>query len=452
MQFAGQRTNMDLEVIEEPVNILVQLNDDVLPSPDAVMVTGITPQQTLTDGVTEAEFAQMLMEQIFTPGTIVAGFNSVRFDDEFIRYTLWRNFYDPYEWCWKDGRSRWDLLDVVRMTRALRPEGIEWPVDAEGRPTNRLELLTKLNNLEHLKAHDALSDVRALIAVTKMIREKQPKLYEFLLKMRDKKEIAQLVNLEDPKPFVYSSGRYASEHQKTTVALPVAPGSKPGSVLVYDLRHDPELFASLSSDEIKKRIFAPWEERKAEGFVPIPVKELAYNKCPAVAPLGVLEQNDAWKNIGLTAATIEKHLHSLQRARGFIDTVKEVLDGRPPFKKSKDVDGRLYDGFMNDRDKTRCEVVRNATERELADFHPEFNDERLPELLLRYKARNYSRTLSDDERTKYEQYRADRLRSELPKYMGSLARIAKNQPGEETQFILQELQLWAESIVPVDEM
>lgn len=452
MQFAGQRTNMNLEVIEEPVNILVRLNDDVLPSPEAVMVTGITPQQTQADGMSEAEFAQMLMEQIFTPGTTTVGFNSVRFDDEFIRHTLWRNFYDPYEWCWKDSRSRWDLLDVVRMTRALRPEGIEWPVDAEGRPTNRLELLTKLNNLEHLKAHDALSDVRALIAVTKMIRGKQPKLYDFLYKVRSKKEIANIVNLEDAKPFVYSSGRYASEYQKTTVALPVAPGAKPGSVLVYDLRHDPTQFADMSLADIKKRLFAKWEERKAPDFVPIPVKELAYNKCPAVAPLGVLEQGNGWENIHLDAETVQKNLQILQRNRGSIDKVKEALDSRPPFPKAKDVDGRLYDSFMNDRDKTRCEVVRNATERELADFHPEFADERLPKLLLRYKARNYPQTLSDTERAEYEQYRSERLQSDLPKYMGSIAKMAKNTQDENTQYLLQELQLWAESVVPVEEV
>ncbi len=451
MQFAGQRTNMDLEVIEEPVNILVQLNDDVLPSPDAVMVTGITPQQTKTDGVTEAEFAMMLKEQIFTPGTITVGFNNVRFDDEFIRYTLWRNFHDPYEWCWKDGRSRWDMLDVVRMMRALRPEGIEWPVDAEGKPTNRLELLTKLNNLEHLKAHDALSDVRALIAVAKMIREKQPKLFDFLFAMRDKKAVAKLVNLEEPKPFVYSSGRYDSAHQKTTVAFPVAPGGKPGSVLVYDLRHDPLAFADLTFDEVKKRIFATREERQAPDFVPIPIKELAYNKCPAVAPLGVLEQAGAWQNIHLSAETVQKHWHHLAKAQGFINTVKEVLDARPPFKKAKDVDGQLYDGLIDDHDKTRCEVVRNATERELADFHPEFSDERLVQLLLRFKARNYPKTLSEEERTRYESYRAERLRTDLPSYMEALARIAKTARSENTQFLLQELQLWAESIMPVEE-
>ena len=248
MQFAGQRTDLELNPIGEPVNLLVKLSDDTLPSPYAIAVTKITPQSTQADGLTEAELCRYLTDEIFIPGTCVLGYNSVRFDDEFIRHLFWRNFYDPYEWQWKDGRSRWDILDVVRLTRALRPEGINWPyqdkeIEKDGKKetikvkTNRLELITKLNHIEHEHAHDALADVCATIAVARLIKEKQPDLWDFLFKMRDKKQVAKLVNLEEPVPFVYACGRYSSEYDKTTVAFPVAP-SRNGNVLVWDLRYD----------------------------------------------------------------------------------------------------------------------------------------------------------------------------------------------------------------------
>src|SRR6476620_6077014 len=201
MQFAGIRTDMDLNQIGEPYNIMVKLNDDTLPSPEAVMVTGITPQSTQADGLTEAEFADLLINEIFIPDTITVGFNSVRFDDEFVRHLFWRTFRDPYEWSWKNGCSRWDILDVIRMTRALRPEGIEWPVDSEGKATNRLELITAENNIVHQNAHDALSDVEALIDVTKLLKQKQPKLFDYLLSVRDKKSVQKLVNLDVKQPF-----------------------------------------------------------------------------------------------------------------------------------------------------------------------------------------------------------------------------------------------------------
>jgi exodeoxyribonuclease I len=450
MQFAGQRTDMALNPVGDPVDVLVRLSDDILPSPEAILVTGITPQKTLQDGLGEPEFAKFISEEVFTPDTIVVGFNNVRFDDDFIRNTLWRNFYDPYEWAWKDDRSRWDMLDVVRMTRALRPEGIEWPVDDEGKATNRLELLTAANKLNHVKSHDALSDVEGLIDITKLIRDKQPKLFDYLLKMRDKNEVKRLVNLDQKTPFVYASGRYDSEFDKTTVAFPLASASN-GNVAVYDLRHDPTPFVELSAEELGKSIFAGWQARKAEDFVRIPVKELAYNKCPAVAPLGVLEQADGWQKLGLNLETVEKHQKVLLDNPQFAENIRTAYEAREPYARGDDVETRLYDSFTPDKDKPHIGAVRNASEQELADFHPSFSDERLSELLLRYKARNYPKTLSEDEQKQWETYRSSKLQAKLPAYMSSLQKLsAVHQADDSKQFLLQELQLWAESILPAE--
>jgi len=446
MQFAGQRTDMNLEPIGDPYNLLVTLNDDTLPSPDALMVTGITPQKTVEEGYTEAQFARMLSEEIFTPETVAVGFNNIRFDDEFIRHLLWRNFHDPYEWSWKDGRSRWDLLDVVRLTRALRPEGINWPLDDKGEPSNRLELITSANGIAHENAHDALADVTALIAVTKLIKQKQPQLYDYLLKMRDKKVVQQLVNVDDKKPFVYASGRYDKEFAKTTVAFPLTT-SRNGGVVVYDLRYDPMPFVDLSADELAAKIFATWEQRQAEDFVSLPVKELQYNRCPAVAPLGVLEQGDGWQKISLDLETVQKHQNILLNHPDFAEKLRSIFENKPAFKKLPDPEAQLYDGFLNDCDRIRVEAVRNADERELADFHPEFQDERLAPLLLHYKARNFPRSLSEDDLAQWEAWRAQHLQAQLPGFMTALHRLVPTATDEQ-QFILQELQLWAEAVLP----
>lgn len=448
MQFAGQRTSLDLEPIGEPYNILVALNDDTLPSPDALMVTGITPQQTVDEGYTEAQFAKLLDEEIFTPDTIAVGFNSIRFDDEFVRHLFWRNFFDPYAWTWKDGRSRWDLLDVVRMTRALRPEGIEWPV-VDGKATNRLELITKLNGIDHFKAHDALSDVEALIAVTGLIKEKQPQLYGYLLNMRDKNEIKKLVNLEEKQPFVYVSGRYAAEFQKATVAFPLTSGRN-GNVIVYDLRHDPTPFLKLDVKALEKIFYTPWEDRKKEGYQAIPVKELQYNRAPAVAPLGVLEQEGGWEKISLDAETVAKHKSLLLSSPAFAENIRSLIEKRPEFQKSPDPEAQLYDGFLASNDTIGVEKVRTASEERLADLHPDFNDERLPGLLLHYKARNFPRTLAEDEVVAWDEWRGQRLARQLPGFVQRLHALAATTEDESKQFVLQELQLWAESIIPVE--
>ena len=421
MQFAGQRTDMDLNPIGEPVNVLVKMTEDALPSPGAIMVTKITPQDTLRDGISEADFCRYVIDEVFTPNTVAVGYNTVRFDDEFMRATLWRNFYDPYEWEWKDGRSRWDMLDVVRFTRALRPEGINWPVTESGKATNRLELLTKLNGLSHEHAHDALSDVYATIAVAKMIREKQPKLFNFLYKIRGKNEVKKIVNLDDKKPFVYASGRYSAEYNKTTVAFPLTSGRN-GNVLVYDLRYD------LDTVDPQKTY-------------PI-VKELCFNKCPAVAPIGVLDSADGWKKIGLTPELIQKNLASLLAHPEFAEQVRTEYEKRPEFPPAIEPEAALYDGFLDDRDKIKVMAVRNADENKLADFHPDFNDERLPAMLLHYKGRNYPGALSEKESEEWEQYRRARIERLAPKFIAELQQIH-----EKDAFIAEELKLYFESLL-----
>lgn len=449
MQFAGIRTDNDLIQIGEPVNVLVKLNDDTLPSPDALMVTGITPQQTQADGYTEAEFAKLLMDEVFIPDTTTVGFNNIRFDDEFIRHLLWRNFYDPYEWSWKEGRSRWDLLDVVRMTRALRPDGISWPVDDKGQPTNRLELLASSNGLLHTKAHDALSDVEALIGMTRLIRDKQPQLYEYLLELRDKNAVKKLVNLDVKQPFVYVSGRLDSEFNKATVAFPLTAGNN-GNIIVYDLRYDPTPYLTMSSSDLAKKLYASWEERSKDDFVKLPVKELQYNRAPAVAPLGVLSGKGGWEAISLSEATITKNRTILLSNPAFAENIRSLFENKQEYKKSADPEAQLYDSFVPDVDKIRIEAVRQADKQKLADFHPTFTDDRLPGLLLHYKARNFPSSLAEDEVIAWEKWRAARITSTLPNFMKSLQKLSSTITDDNKQFVLQELQLWAESILPLD--
>ena len=423
MQFAGQRTDMNLEPIGDPINILVKLSDDTLPSPYAIKTTGITPQMTHADGVTEAEFAKFLLEQVFTEDTIATGFNSIRFDDEFIRHLFWRNFHDAYEWHWDSGRSRWDILDVVRMTRALRPEGINWPVKEDGTETNRLELITGLNGISHESAHDALSDVNALIDVARLVRGRQPQLYDYLLKMRDKKLVAELVNLNDPKPIVYSSGAYASEFHKTTVVFPIAPVKN--GVLVYDLRHD--------LDSIDR-----------EKLYPI-VKELHFNKCPAVAVLEVLDKSDGWNKISLSREQIDKNLQKLLAHPEFAEQMREKSESRE-FPKSPDAESALYDGFLDDPDRRRILEIPSLNQDQLATYHQNFDDPRLPELLIHYKARNYPKALNADEQILWETYRTARLASQAQTFLRDLESISRDKSVD--KFIVEELKLYYESIMP----
>jgi exodeoxyribonuclease-1 len=454
MQFAGQRTDMDLNPIGEPYNVLIKLTEDVVPEPDAIFITGITPQQTLLDGITEAEFLKLFHDEISVPETIFAGYNTVRFDDEFMRYLNYRNFYDAYEWGYAGGRSRWDLLDVVRMTRALRPEDIKWPVDDKGNPVNKLELLTKLNGIEHTAAHDALSDVYAVISVARLIREKQPKLFEYLLKIRDKKQVATLVTAG--RPFVYTSGQYDSEWQKTTAVGMLSDHPKRQGALVFDLRYDPMKFVDLSPPELAEAM----RKRKDDPGPRLPVKLMQYNKCPAVAPLSVLDA-DSMKRLKLDLKTVEDNYEKLLKsnlAPAVLEAV-DILEKRQEAKYAgmdSEVDARLYDGFFGDHDRTQMSLVRGAGADDLASFEANFKDDRLQALFPLYKARNYPQTLSDEERQAWERYRERKLlggkqSSRLAKYFARLGELAaRTDLSSNEQYLLEELQLFGQSILPAD--
>ncbi len=456
MQFAGQRTTLELEPVGEPVNSYIKLSEDILPQPDAVLLTGITPQRTLSEGVTEAEFLKLFHEEVALPGTIIVGFNSVRFDDEFMRYLHYRNFYDPYEWQWKDDRSRWDLLDVVRMTRALRPEGMKWPV-VDGKPGNRLELLTKANGIEHANAHDALADVTASIEVARLIRGSQPKLFGWLLDLRDKTKVKTLV--EKNEPFVYSSGKYENDAEKTTVAVRLSEHPKRQGALVYDLRHDLSPFLKMTPKELVER----WRWTRAPGApTRLPVKTMQFNRCPAVAPLSVLDEQSQ-KRIRIVLHDIEKHHALLLKHPEFTQNILKALALLDDEQKKRQeiaessVDARLYDGFYGQQDSRLLPVVRTASPAELTpDLASSFHDERLAGLLPLFKARNHSSSLSDEERAAWESHRYRSLfdggeQSRMSQYMHRLSELASNEPSDIHRFLLEELQLYAESICPSPE-
>jgi exodeoxyribonuclease-1 len=269
------------------------------------------------------------------------------------------------------------------------------------------------------------------------------------LKVREKNEVKKLVNLDNKQPFVYVSGKFDSQFHKATIAFPFTSGRN-GNVIVYDLRHDPALFVDLPIKELEKKFYANWEERQKEGFIALPVKEMQYNRAPAIAPLGVLAQNDGWARIGLDEETITKHRNALLAAPAFAENIRSMYEKRPEYAKATDPEAQLYDGFVPDIDTLRIEKVRQADQQALADLHPGFTDERLNDLLLHYKARSFPRSLAEDEVVLWEKWRAARIHRQLPGFVKRLQELSKT-ANDDQQFILQELQLWAESIVPLDE-
>jgi exodeoxyribonuclease-1 len=459
MQFAGQRTDMNLNLIGDPVNYLIKMTADVLPVPDAVLITGITPQHTVSEGIIEPEFLKLFYSEVVTQDTIFVGYNSIRFDDEFMRFLNYRNFYDAYEWQWKNGCSRWDLLDVVRMTRALRPEGILWPFDSAGKATNRLELLTSINKLSHMHAHDALSDVLATIDLARLIKIKQPELFNYLLNSRSKQAVKQLV--QKATPFVYTSGRFSSKFAHTTVAVQLAKHNTQDAALVYDLRYDPAPFLKMNVESL----IEAWKYHKDPEAVRLPVKTLKYNRCPAIAPLGVIKDKATQERLDLDLINVTRHLEALkQNQSAFTQKLAEAVSIMDKEREKQQmttidneltVDERLYDGFIDKVDQTVMSEVRTMEPRRISDLNNRFKDDRLKKLLPLYKARNYRSLLDSEEVANWESFIAARLfsgdnNSQLSRYFKRLDELSKTKLTKEQDYLISELRLYGESLMPAD--
>lgn len=404
-QFAGVRTDAELQEIDDPVCWYCRPAPDYLPDPESVLLTGITPQRALAEGLPEQEFAARIEAQLAREGTVGVGYNSIRFDDEVTRHLLWRNLYDPYAREWANGCGRWDLLDVVRLTWALRPEGFVWPDGDDGRPSFRLERLAAANGVAQGTAHEALADVRATLALARQLKLRQPRLWEFASKLRRKEAVR--AEIGEGRPFVHLSGRYPLERGCLAIVWPLAPHPiNKNELIVWDLAHDPAELETLDADAARTRLYTRSDELR-DGQTRLPIKTIHVNKSPIViSNLKVL--GDAPARFGIDVAAALRHAERARRLPPR-DAVWAALFARPATGAAVDVDEDLYGGFVGNDDRRQLERLRALAPEALAGKRPSFADARLDELLFRYRARNFAHTLDADEQGRWDALRAQRL-------------------------------------------
>jgi exodeoxyribonuclease-1 len=457
-QFAAIRTNVQLEPVGESINWYCQPPRDVLPHPIASLITGITPQEALRKGCIEAEFAEKIHAEMMEPGTCTAGYNSIHFDDEFSRNLFYRNFHDAYEREYKNGNSRWDLIDLVRMCYALRPGDIEWPEHEPGKPSFKLEHLSEANHIEHVGAHEALSDVMATIGLARLVKTQQPRLYDWALKMRNQHQVMKLLSPAEPVPLLHTSSRIPARRGCTTLVLPLSiyPDRKK-SVIVYDLMTDPEPILSLSAEDISDRLFTPASDLP-EGVERIALKAIHSNHVPMVAPAGTLKGVDC-RRIGLDPERCYENARKLKAALPQLrNKVMEVFKPYPGGTDT-DPDHMIYSGgFFSGHDRRLMQHIHRTKTDQLAALNLPFEDSRLPEMLFRYRARNFPETLDQGESRRWQRERMQRLEQPANQAMLTpetfdleIEAARQSYEGDQrAQAILDQLEDWGREICRAD--
>ncbi|WP_110691471.1 exodeoxyribonuclease I [Salinicola halophyticus] len=452
-QFAAIRTDADFNEIGEPLTLYARPADDDLPSPQACLITGITPQAALRRGVPEVEFAARIQAEMSVPGTCSLGYNSLRFDDEVSRHLFYRNLFDPYAREWQNGNSRWDLIDAVRAFHAVRPDGIEWPKREDGAPSFKLEHLTAANGIEHEGAHDALADVRATIGLARLLRARNAKFFDYLLSLRSKRRVAGLLDVDARKPMLHISRRYPASRGCSALVVPLAMHpSNPNGVIVYDLAVDPAPLFSLTPEEIRARIFVS-DNELAEGETRIPLKVVHLNRSPVLLPIATADDAVA-KRVGLDRALCEQHWQALVQNPESSSKAALAFAESPPDPPS-DPDLMLYSGgFFSPHDRQVMERVHATSPDDLGTTAFAFQDPRLEEMLFRLRARSYPDTLDSEEKSQWDAFRWARMNDAksggvtLKDFAREIERLNQTSLEDRERQVLEELVMYVESIMP----
>jgi len=412
-QFAAIRTDLDLNPIAEPIDIFCKPALDTVIDGGSVAITGLSPITLQEQGLSEWDFAHQIHTHMSQPGTCTVGYNSIRFDDECTRYMFYRNLLDPYAREWKNGNSRWDILDVVRMTKALRPDGFVWPKKEDGSDSFKLEQLTAVNGIVHEKAHDAVSDVKATIAMAKLIKQKQPKLFDFAFQLRSKHEVRAHINIEQRTPHLHFSGKIPAVEHCMGVEIPLmAHPDRNNEIIVIDIRKDPTWLLQHDSDTLRKWLYSKTDDLP-EGATRPPFKTIHINKSPMIAPMSLLDDPTA-ERLGVNLETIAKHRAIVEKHREFSKLALDIFTSPDQREPPIDPEHALYSGFIDDHDRNILNSFvadKVAKDKWLDETHA-LHDDRLPEMIENVLARNFPEKLTDMQLNDWKLRRKDYLTSE----------------------------------------
>jgi exodeoxyribonuclease-1 len=449
-QFAGIRTDEHLNILDQQM-FYCKPTHDCLPSPEACAVTGISPQLCEQKGIIEHQFIQKINTEFTTPDTCIVGYNSIRFDDEFTRHTLYRNFIDPYAWHWKNGNTRWDILDVVRLCYALKKDNsLNWVHNEAGKPIFKLDQLAPANGIEHSDAHDALADVRATIAIAKIIKDTQPQLFDYAFSLREKKTVESKIKLFEP--MLHTSGMYPATLSCTRLCVALAYHPEYNDrAIVFNLDQDPSILLELEADELKKLMFSK-QSQLPKGMERLQVKDLIFNKSPMFVPSIYKLEPKIIAQLQIDMQTYLQRLEFINKHRQALSEIAQDLyrNSQKPTP-SADVDQLLYDGFLDNADKRIGEQIQTLDVDALKNFHPQFKDKKLSKLLRHFKARNYPTSLTADEQEDWFETIQGRVQAgengylSIDEYSNAIDTMRKVHPNKEK--LWKQLEEYAKSFL-----
>ena len=447
VQFGGIRTDENLNQISEPITLYCKPALDCLPQVRASLVHGIAPQKARRLGITEHAFAQQIHALLMRPGTCCVGYNAMRFDHTVTRFLFYRNLLDPYAWHSRDGNSKWDIIDLFRAAFALSPDGIQWHFADDDKPSFRLEDIAGANGVDISSAHDALADVRNMLRVAQLIKAAKPRMWSNFLGLRDKREVKRHVSANST--FLYVSGSVVHWRRGASIMMPIGSDDK-GAVFAYDLFYDPRPLFDAPDEVLLEK----------DSLGDKALHRIRLNACPYVWKFdldGVLtdRQTALMDRMGTKLETLLQHRALIRDKEDFGRRVADAFAARWPRDRERDVDQALYDGFIPRPDRPLLDRILNLVDEPGPRWEETpFKDERLPELVFRFRARNFPRSLSAEDETRWYQHcrhrifesKDDKGLTQYEHYVKDLAEARMQCADEKTRKLIYDLEAYGKEL------
>jgi exodeoxyribonuclease-1 len=442
-QFAGIRTDLDFNIIGDPLNIYCKPQLDMLPSPSACLVTGITPQQAEKEGVNENVFFDMIEKQLNTPNTCGIGYNSINFDDEFTRNGFYRNFINPYEREWSSGSSRWDMINIARVMVALDPNCIKVPLKEDGKPSFKLDELSVANGIDHHNAHDAMSDVYATIGLAKKLKESNPELFNSLYNQRLKRNVSS--NIEMGKPLLMADSYFGADNSFTEILYPIKiNNANKNEMYCIKLSKNLDNLLELTPEEINQKFFKKSVDLQ-EGEERLPIHIIKINKCPVLLPTSVINKEIS-QRLNIDGQLCRDNILKLKPLSDSLGSNIEIGLNMGIYPDENDVDLKIYDGFLSKEENNEAKKIKRTQISQLDNIEIHLGSEsKLHEMFFRYKARNYFESLDEPEKNKWLAFSIKKLTNKdghfltFKKYKEELELLEETDLSPDQQNIVSEL-------------
>lgn len=383
VQFAGIRVDESLNTVDVFDSIYCKLPDDVLPHPMAFVVTQMMIDEVQELGMPEFEFAHQVLNQLGRSNTTSLGYNTIAFDDEMTRNLFHRNLINPYEREWKNGNSRWDLINVVRMAAAIFSGKIyedgsnifNVPLNDDGKKSFRLEDLSVANGIEHENAHDALSDVYATIGMAKIINDKEPEFFSLLESRKSKNLVSEDFINSKPEPILLCSSFFGGERSYVSFVIPLCVSSKNKNEVYcvkLESKQDIANLIDFTVEDITKLIFEKSDVLKENGLTRPALTTVRINACPVYLTTNDIkniypdtESREAfYKSINVNTEDLAEAYRLyrsnidilVEKARGVFDS--QNFESNP----DEDVDLTIYSGGFPSNEET---MLKNSFNNDL---------------------------------------------------------------------------------------